>query len=104
MRRTYSNEREQELLERVTRMMELGRYPVGANATMDVSLRLELPRDRATMTTLLERVDDEFKRTAGAFVDDDLRRLGVKPVRISGNERLRRIAMLHGERPDGSRI
>lgn len=98
------DQREEELLERVKRMMELGRYPVGANATMDVALRLELPRDRNTITTLLERIDGAFKQAARTSVDDDLTKLGVRLIRISGHESLRRIAMLHGDRLDGSRI
>jgi hypothetical protein len=98
------NEGEEELLERMKRMMELGRYPVGADAAMDVALRLALPQDRNTMTALLQRVDDQFKQTAAASVDDDLRRLGVKLKAISSDERMRRIAMLHGQRPDGTRI
>jgi hypothetical protein len=71
---------------------------------MDVALRLALPQDRNTMTALLQRVDDQFKQTAAASVDDDLRRLGVKLKAISSDERMRRIAMLHGQRPDGTRI
>jgi hypothetical protein len=98
------NQGEEELLERIKRMMELGRYPVGADAAMDVALRLALPQDRNTMTGLLQRVDDQFKQTAPASVDDDLRRLGVKLKAISSEEHMRRIAMLHGQRPDGTRI
>ena len=85
-------------------MMELGRYPVGVGATMDVSLRLELPRDRETMNALLQRIDDEFKKNARASVDDCLQSLGVRVIRISGEERLRRVAILHGEFLDGTRI
>jgi len=71
---------------------------------MDLALRLELPRDRNLMTALLRRVDDEFKRTARASVDDDLTKLGVRVVAIPLEERMRRIAMLHGTRLNGTPI
>lgn len=98
------SQREEELLERIQRMMQLGRYPVGTDAAMDVSLRLELPRDLDTIIGLMQRIDDQFKQTAAASLDEDLRNLGVKVTSISEEEWLRRIAMLHGERLDGSRI
>lgn len=98
------SQRDRELLDKLKRMMQLGRYPVGADAGMDVSLRLQLPRDLNTIMALLQRIDDEFKQTAAASVDDDLNGLGVKLRRISSEERLRRIALLHGERLDGTRI
>lgn len=98
------NQHEQELLETAKRMMELGRYPVGSTADMSWALRLELPRDLNTIMALLQRIDDELKQVARDAVDEDLHRLGVRLTPISAEERLRRIALLHGERLDGSSI
>jgi hypothetical protein len=98
------NRDEEELLERTKRMMELGRYPVGADATMDRQLMLALPRDRNTMLEVLRRIDTKFKRVARASVDDDIERLGIRLNRLSSDESLRRIAMLHGEHLDGTPI
>lgn len=65
---------------------------------------LALPRDRNTMLGILRRVDAEFKRVARASVNDNIEKLGVQAKRISADERMRRVAMLHGENIDGTPI
>jgi hypothetical protein len=88
---------ESDLLERITRFLELGRYPVGISAYLDLSLLFK-GQDLKTIVALSERIQRELNLVAPECPNEDLRRLGVRPRRISQREHLLRRALLQ-ERP-----